>query len=748
MLGEMLQPGQIIWRPVVPGGWLVLIALVLGVLAVAAYRRKRITRALPLLLMRITAITALIVLLLGPSIVPASEQEPTRPGLTILLDTSRSMLTEDAHGRSRIQHVLDYWLTAGQLAKLREQYDVKLTGFDKRVRGLTNQTLQHEPGELATGDETNYADSLSAALLDEHEPGAVLLIGDGHDSERRPLAAAAALAQKRNVPIHTLPVGSDVPQRDVAVVAVPRQDYLLAKETGQILVRVHQAGYDGQTATLHLRGPGVDERRKITFAGESATLELPIRHDSPGMYEYVVSLEPMPGVPGEQTVTNNHQIAFVEVTEQRIRVLILEGEPYWDTRFIAQSLRRDPNIELVQISQLSQQRRQDVVTRSEADDVTVPRTAEEFGQYDVVVLGSGLEHVLDTAGVAALDEYVWRGGGQVIFARGRAYDPQTPGGAAIGAALHALEPVDWGFGFMHEMPVSLTASGRGSPAFSFLVPGAEGDELIAQLPPMMVAPVVEGTKPATIVLANFGAPSIGTATAAPAIVTMNYGRGSVFAVLGEGLWQWGFLPPELKEHAGVFAQFWTSVVRWLAMGGAFQPGQELSLKLSRSSVRLGDPLLIDVATRGGLPEDFSPTLTLIDPAGRAMPLELSGSEGVVRRFQANFTPATPGRWRVTVEAPQLNPSRLERGFSVYDLDLEKLHAAARPQVLAELSQRTGGTLFDADQPTDIAARLKREAAARIVPPQPRYAWDTGLILAALVTWMGLEWLGRRQAGWL
>src|SRR5262245_56630104 len=123
-----------------------------------------------------------------------------------------------------------------------------------------------------------------------------------------------------------------------------------------------------------------------------------------------------------------------------MRVLLLEGQPYWDTKFLAQSLRKDERIEILQITQISEVKNETIVARAEGAAPKLPKAAEEWAAYDVVILGQAMEHVFDEQTGAVLASFVDQGG-RLVFARGRCYDPQSPGGRAIARQIAAIEPV-------------------------------------------------------------------------------------------------------------------------------------------------------------------------------------------------------------------------------------------------------------------------------------------------------------------
>ncbi len=738
-----------------------LIAAIAGLIAglsIFAYGRgvrSKPVRGTLLLIMRLTAIAALSFILLGPSTMPPSVETPQRERLTVLLDTSGSMLTPDIGGESRMKYIAEHWLSETQIKELSANFDLRLMGFDEGSRVLGTGSISQPPERLATGNTSHYDRALADVLMEQSPEkdkpgGAVVVIGDGHDTDDAPLQSIAELAKSRHTAIHTVAVGTIRVGRDVALIALPRQEYLMPNEKGQILVRLYQIGLDDATMTVHIRHGKEQTDRRVSFGGRaSSLLEFPIAAAEPGMLEYEVWVDP---VEDESQISNNRQNVFVQVSERPLRVLVLEGEPYWDTKFLAQSLRGDPRIEVTSIAGVRDGKQEQIVTKKAEAALHVPLTVEQWAAYDVVVLGRGVENMMGAQAVANLEQYVSTGGGHLVFARGRAYDADTPAGQAIGKPLAALEPVVWGSGFASstdELKVRPTVEGRSSPLFSGGVLGTAGPQATMALPGLSSVASVSKLKPATMVMARGGrgnAPDDDSQP--PVIVSMNYGRGRVLAVLGEGLWRWSLLPPELKQYRGAFDAFWSNAVRWLAMGGDFQPGQQVALKLSRSSLRLGDPLVMDVLTKTAPPTGFNPKLRVIDPDGVVTELGADPLPAAPQHRQATVMPTKGGVWRVVLEAPPLTPAIQETRFNVYDLNIERLRTDARPQVLRDLAEQTGGIAFSADRPVDLAHELTRQQAARRVPPKPIYAWDKGAFLAMLLVWMGLEWVGRRQAGWL
>jgi hypothetical protein len=743
-----------VWQPVGSPLHIIGGAAVLCGLAVFAYARTfrgRPVASSVLLVMRLAFVSALAVLLMGPSRMPPDTSAANRPRLSILVDTSESMQTADTEGTSRFRFAATRLLDAPQLQKLAQDYQLELNGFDEKLHPLSAEQLRKNETAVATGKSTYLVDSVTAGLskIPPHDEGAILcVISDGRDTQDAPIQPAATLARSRKIPIFSVGLGGETLEKDAALLAVPMQPYLLPGEPGAILVKVYQAGMGGAATTLKLNQSGQVETFPVVFNHKSVVeLQLPIRHQEPGLYEYSVSIDP---VEEEKETANNSQVVFCEVHKKRIRILMLEGEPFWDSKFLAQSLRKDERIELTQITQVTQQKKETIVSRAGEGAPKVPVTLDEWARYDVVILGQSIEHILDRQSASQLKAFVSERGGHLIFARGRSYRHDSPQGQEIEAELGVLEPVVWGVGELEKVSLSLTPSGRTSPWFSTTKMGTNVDDAFNRLPGFEVMPVIEREKPATIVLVRAslsGAANAGSTTY-PGIVRMAYGRGIVVGVLGNGLWQWSLLSPDRQDLSGFYDTFWSNLVRWLSMGGDFPPGQQVALQLDRTSVRLGDPVLVDVVYKAGLSGRAPPALSLTLPSGESRTITMAPVPGREPRFRVEIKPETTGVYQLTLQALDAETSKLERKFNVYDVNLERLQSSANLMPLRVLAEYSGGQFMDAKTAGDLAGLLHRHRTSMLVPPKLEYIWDQSIVMTCLLIWAGVEWLLRRMAGLL
>ncbi len=745
------MPTTWVWQPAWSPQQLTAVALVLGGLGIWAYSRllrDRLVPAVVLGLWRVLSIVIVCVLLAGPSREVPAKQAGRRSSLTILVDTSGSMQTEDMDGISRLDFLRTQWLDSAHRRQLADVVDIDLNRFDTDLRPLLPALLDQNATFWNPGRTTRLAESLATVV--SRQPaggaGAVLLISDGHDTAQTSLQPVAAQAKSRGVLIHTVPLGGRSQQRDVALLALPLQEQLYPNEPGAILCKLYQVGLNQRHVTLIVKQGETVQRIPVTLDRPIVELKVPVQQSKPGQYEYQVDIEPLVD---EATTSNNSQRVFFEVQRKKIRVLMLEGQPYWDSKFLAQSLRKDERIELTQITQIASARRETIVSHAEqsAKPASLPVSLEDWSQYDVVLLGQALEHLLTVDSAAQLTEFVASHGGQVVFVRGPCCTPESPRAAQIARAMAMLEPVEWS-GTAQDVSrqgsLRLSPAGKSTPWLASGKMGVDIDAALVRLPGFLSRVKTASEKPAAVVLARQG----DTDVAQPALVSMNVGRGNVVAILGDGLWKWSLLRDLDAELLPFYDTFWSNLVRWLALGGDFPPGQQVALQLSRRSLRLGEPLQIDVAYRHTPPGGAPPRLEALLPGGKLQELALAPTAGKTPRYRAVLNTELAGVHEFRLTAPGMQPDTASARCNVVEVNEELLDTSADPDSLRQLAEQTGGRTFAPDEADQFLKQLERHQQASLVPPRREYVWNDWKVMLAVLGWVTVEWLLRRRWGWI
>lgn len=740
---------SIVWRPIFDTSWVWLLLSLAAFAAGFAYSRVFETykyKSLWLLILRLLSIAILAVILFGPSELLESESANRKGSLSVLADVSESMLTEDKSGRTRLQDVQEKWLSNDVLRRLDEEYDVQLFQFAEKPRRVGSAT-NGDNFRVAEGQDTFLVRSTTKVLSQmgrsKGKSQALLILSDGIDSENATVNRVGEMATAKGIGVHTAVFGSDSVTRDMAVVAAAKQDYLFPNESGSIVAKIYQVGFDAGRTILNVKQGADKQSIPIDFKNRGVVeVEIPVQHEQPGQYEYELSIKTLTG---ETEVANNVQSAFAKVQPRRMQVLLIEGAPFWDTKFIAQSLRQDERIELTQISQVNPRKRVTIVTRGDekGGSVAAPKTKDDWSKYDVVIFGREIENLITAASAKELVDLYESSGINIVCSRGRPYGLDGPG-RNVGVTLSAIEPVEWSGKTFSKCGIKLTVPGQITRWFAPTKMGLDVETALERLSGFSSGDVVKRPKTNARILAET-VEGQGAGKPQPALVTATNGYGSFVTIAGEGFWRWSLLSDENQDLAGFYDTFWSNMVRWLVIGGDFEPGKKISLKLSKSSIRIGEELTVDVALKQAA-TGADPKLMVKYPDGKSKQVALTPVAGRSPRYQAKITATQDGVHTIQLDAPGILEDELSQKFSAYQLNVEKLNTTANPINLKLIADQSEGNFYKSDECEKFLKQVKLDAVAAKIPPKTVYVWDQAWLMTLLLILVGSEWILRKYTG--
>lgn len=734
---------RLVFDPVLPPVQTATLALAATLAAVWIYARSlRATagllpvRGVILAALRTTLACGLAVILLNPVMVAGRTRPAGKTPLVLLLDTSRSMRTPDGEGgATRFEEAARRTIRdPAFLQNLRRRFDVRVYGFAEKPRAGSPESL----GALASPD--GRTTSLGAALAEggnRAEGGRILLVSDGRETaDSYPLDAARAL-QSRGIAVDTLCVGKQTVQTDIEVVARKSQVYAAPSQTVEIGGEIRGTGRIPAAVRVKLTEGGRTIASQMAAVRKGrADVRFRVSRARKGAYRLALQAD---AAPRERNRVNNRAGVTLNVLNTEARVLFLEGRPTWDSKFLAQALRADSSIKLDMVYKLTDAKFFAVLADGAKETgIALPRTADAFSRYDVLIFGRGFEEFYDDSTVRALKEWVSERGGNVLFLRGRA-DDRTP-------ALREMEPVNWSGQEIDQIRMRLTDEGKAHPGFAFDA-REDAQTVVHRMPPLVSASRVQGEKALAVVLARAeGAPD-DSAKEMATLAYLRYGSGKSMAVVGQGMWRWAFLPPELEGYGRVYQEFWSQVIRWMVSDSDFLPGQKAAIRTDRSTYAPGDTvsLLGYARVKGGpLPARLRVTL----PDGTRTEIAAARADGKVADFTALYRPGRPGEYTVSLQNAGAGDARASCTFTVAESSEEDMNTSADPDLMRRLASVGGGISLspgDVRGLPDRLAALEREPS-RESRAEPRASWDRSWFLACLLAAAGLEWWLRRRWG--
>ena len=257
----------------------------------------------------------------------------------------------------------------GDRAKQTEDAVASLTEKLQRMRDVDIRIIRAgKPDKKRTApvDGTRLFEDVQRALasVPQNRIGGTFLITDGqvHD------APAEGVKSLVPGPIHTLLTGSPT-ERDRRLVIENAPRFGLVGKTVEIevLVRDHNGLRDGDTAQVTIVQHGKTDRVVTVPVGRPHKLSLELDHAGANILQLEVS-----PLPGEITATNNRAVVQVNGVRERLRVLLVSGEPHPGERVWRNFLKADPSVDLVHFTILRPPEKQDATPVRELSLIAFP----------------------------------------------------------------------------------------------------------------------------------------------------------------------------------------------------------------------------------------------------------------------------------------------------------------------------------------------------------------------------------------
>jgi hypothetical protein len=720
----------IVFDPILPFGGVIALGVVLLALTIGIYLRvgNRISpfKAFVLLMFRLIGAALVVLLLLQPSRV-----EPIPPPqidrVTVLaIDNSRSMAQRDVAEGTRMDAVKNLLRDADlfTLAGAPANPQLRMFRFSETAAPLVRADELDASG-LTTRVHSSV-NGILASLRSNEGARAIVLLSDGHDFELVNPAKTGLATRARQTPIYAVPFGRQGKVRDASVRITSYLPYTYVKQKAKITASLRLVGCELEKMKVDLQREGKVMQTQFVQAGEESELPITFEVTEPtvGQYEYEVHVVPLNG---ESDTENNSALTFLNVIDQQIQMLFLEGEPYWDTTFLQRSLMRNEKINVDSITLYAEGKARSVRKTPNPKPLKAPGTLEEWRHYDVIMLGRSVDKIIGANGIAQLEEYVKSGGGTVIFSRGRAFGEQS--------AHNDLEPVTWGNTVSEHVRLQVTREGQTIAPFRVLAAEANDPD---KVPELIAARAVVDKKPLAAALAGTGGTMI------PGMIHRKAGLGQVLSIGVDGLWRWGF-NAKVDGTNTLFDRFWDQMILWLMAGRDFLPAQKFSLRASTANVALGEKIYFRASARDAAPNMRDIPLVIRNRGQEVTRTSLSASgtpDG--EKLIAEFLPGKPGKYEAVARFP--DGSEQTARFIVFDENLEQIDVATDVTYLRKLCESSGGRLLQPDELGKFMREISNDRGDS--SPQTRLisVWDRVWVFWLIGLTFGFDWFLRRRWG--
>ncbi|MSO67185.1 MAG: hypothetical protein EXR03_01890 [Pseudolabrys sp.] len=527
----------------------------------------------------------------------------------------------------------------------------------KRIPGLEVRVAEAAQAD-GEHDGTRLFSALTSTLADvppDRVAGAVL-ITDGRVHDVPADAAALGFA----APLHALITGRrDEIDRRVVLTQTPR--FGIVGQSQTVGFRIEDQGSRTGAAQVTVRRDGEELDKRTVTVGADIKFNVPIPHAGANIVEIEAS-----ALEGELTLINNRAVISIDGVRDKLRVLLVSGEPHAGERTWRNLLKSDASVDLVHFTILRPPEKQDGTPINELSLIAFP-TRELFQQkiseFQLIIFDRyARQGVLPLIYFDNIAKYV-RDGGAVLIAAGPDYASPT---SIWRTPLDVILPAEpSGEVTERSFQARLTDPGKRHP----VTRGLEGSQTD---PPhwshWFRLVDIKRTTGTNVMQGPDGK---------PLLVLAREGEGRVALLLSDHIWLWarGF------EGGGPHLDLLRRLSHWLMK----QPDlEEEALRL----IVQGRDIAVQRQTMANTVND----VTLTSPTGLTRTLNLAAVE--------------PGLWRSTVTANELGLWRATDGKLTALANVgpanprEFAEVTSTTEVLRALTNATGGNarrLADGDK---------------------------------------------------
>jgi hypothetical protein len=624
--------------------------------------------------------------------------------------------------------------------------------------------------------------------------GVVLLTDGQHnvheDVAGRPRGTPAKRALdlgEQKLPLYPVGLGARQAPPDIVVVDTKAPPAVFKDVDADVTARIKVSGLpDLKEVVVELQRPDgqppLEQTLQLDGTDRYYNVHFQVRLDKPGTQALTVKARP---AAKEIRTDNNSRPVVINVADDKMRVLLIDGEARWEFHYLFNVLQRDRAMQLQSVV-FAQPRvgkiEEEELTKAGNPARTLPEGPDALAGFDCIILGDVTPEQLPPAERVRLEKYVGDRGGTLVLLAGKRSLPLAfvgqPGGAeADQDPLLKLLPIEQPrvVAPVQGFPVTLTEEGRLS---SFLQMDPVADESLnrwAELPPHYWG-IIGKAKPGAVPLAYFHDERVAGADKKQRaerereqalIVRQNYGFGRVLFVGLESTWRWRYKIGDVYHH-----RFWSQTIRWAASDKPLVGGNDAVRFGTRGAVfSQGQP--VDVVVR--LAEEIKPLAAdalagariLRQPDG-ARPgaaeeavavVPLARKEAQPRLLEGQVPPGlSPGKYFIELAIPELadklqappgpdgKPGKLRAEFTVTGAEGDEMvELATNWPLLEELAAKSGGKAFAPENAAALLELLTKQSITHTDHFELQL-WQWWGTLALFLVLLTVEWVARKMAG--
>ena len=683
---------------------------------------------------RFIVLLILLTLLINPERIKTLFQ-PQKPVIAILLDRSLSMKEPYSGKYNKMEFIQSFWEKEKETLLRNLPSDVKIRYYDFSTK-LSNPLSGLRFSVLDDGTKTNLYHSVQEILArtDDKDIAAIWTLTDANENVESSFESLSADIP----PVSILRVLSDTTGFDIGIGRIEHSGIMYKGEDNSITAHIFGENAKGKSVPVYLyEGDNIIKQDKVKFTNESEdkVLEFKLSPKELGKKAYRVEIG---NVSGDKHPENNRSYFILETVRNKIRIMFVAGRPTWEYKFLRQTLKKDPSVELVAFTILRSP--SDIRVEAQYELSLIPFPIHEiFGQhlddFDLLIFNNfNYREFPDFLPIYLknINDFVKKGGAFLVTGTLGVTAPTW-----AGTPLDELLPVQ-----IPNLPIPrvlkpfrIKPVDINHPIMRISPDDKKNISIWNNLPELNAYQrLLKPKKDATVLLehADLGY---------PIILAMNFGKGRVIFVNTDTTWHWKFFP---VATTGLYDDFWRNAVRWLIRMSSFAPIVRIdNTDKFFSNEEISIPF--QVLDKSHIPNNKSNIRVFITPTGKnkiSVPIiPVSPNKGI---YEIRYLPTNPDKYHITIIADK---DKYEEDIVVESRNLETSPTpAGNIESLKKLVSSSGGKWIDIPSAENVSAlpvRIKEDTIKNVQRVSLVYQpWVWALIILLL----SIEWILRRTRG--
>ncbi len=662
----------------------------------------------------------------------------------------------------RVQSILLEGGTPPLLGKVAETYDVQLLSLDDaEAKKLWQPTAKNSalPTTLPkpVGEVTDLATGVKSSTggQEKAQSGAIVVFTDGQHNDGDSPVEVAKILGARQMPIFTVGIGSQIRPRDLAVVKAEGPDAVFYQDRvrGQVTLKDDMpAGMpfkvtiqDGDK-TLWEQAVTSDgtQLRKVPF---DFTVKELVEEKLAASKGSGVQLSGVPldlkvtvsQVEGDREPSNNFGSLRLRAVTQKRKILIIDGRPRWESRYLRNLFDRDEQWDVTAVTAGVKLGEPGFSRGTKPDDL--PTDPAIINSFDLIILGETPRALWKGDELKWISDFVSKRGGALILIDG----PRARFKEYAETPLAPLFPVEWKTPAVRENITKLTLTDRSATLAAFALAADRGQnaEVWAKLlPPHWLSGATPLPGAEHLLDAEVGSAKI------PAVVYRPFGAGKVLYQAFDDSWRWRYEVGDLYH-----VKYWNQIANWVAELPFAVRDKFISLDAGALTYRPGDSADIRVRLRDGDGKPVSNAsveAALYRDGSKVAGIRLTADDNAGGLFHGKTAALEPGNYEIGIESAAIPESELKARttFKVEPRETGELTLLnLNEDLLRQMSSASGGQYLREENAGKLLDLLAPLSSGKVIESETPL-WQSYWWFLPIVALLTVEWIVRKRVGLL